>query len=81
MHEGDDAHLRFAFGTLERVNFIDALYARAPTTPTELSAVIALWLFSGRRGELSAFSPSPTGVATVVSCDALVCLRYMTRKR
>jgi hypothetical protein len=57
--KADDAHLRLAFGALERVDLIDALYARGPSTLTELSPVIALVFFSGRRGELSAFSPSP----------------------
>jgi hypothetical protein len=67
--ERDDAHLCFALGALERVDLIDSLYARGPTTPTELSPVIALLLVVFGRGELSAFASSPTGVATVVSGD------------
>jgi hypothetical protein len=61
----------------EGVYFIDALYARDPTAPTELdstelaevSSIVILRFFGWRRGELSAFAPSPTGVATVVSGD------------
>ena len=50
-------------------HLIDALYARGPA-PTELLTIVVLWFFSGRRGYLSALTPSPTGVATVVSCTA-----------
>ena len=67
MDEGDNAHLRFTFGALKWIHFIDSLYARGPIALTELTAIVALWFFRGRRGELSAFTPSPTGVATVVS--------------
>jgi hypothetical protein len=53
--EGDDAHLSFAFGALARINLLDSLYARGPSTATEISPIVALWFFSARRGELSAF--------------------------
>ena len=66
LDEGYNAHLRFTFGALKWIHFIDSLYARAPTALTELTAIVALWFFRGRRGELSAFTSSPTGVATVV---------------
>ena len=69
LNEGDDAHLSLTLGALERIYLIDALYARGPTAPTELSHVIALVFFGRRRGELSAFAPAPTGVASVVSGD------------
>ena len=81
MDEGDNAHLCLTLGALKGIHFIDSLYARAPTALTELTAIVALWFFRGRRRELSAFPPSPAGVATVVSRDALVGLRYMARKR
>ena len=70
LDECDDAHLCFARGALKRIYLIDALYARGPTTSSELSPVIALVFFGRRRGELSAFASSPTGIAPVVSCDA-----------
>jgi hypothetical protein len=69
LDKGDDPHLSFALGALKGIYFVDSLYARGPTTPTELSPVIALLLVVFGRGELSAFTPSPTGVATVVPCD------------
>ena len=71
MDEGDNAHLCFAFGALKGIYLIDALYARGPTTPTELSPVIALLLVVFGTGELSAFTPSPTGVATVIFIEKL----------
>jgi hypothetical protein len=77
LNEGDDAHLSFARGALQGVYFVDSLYARGPTTLTELSSIVTLSFFRWRRGELGAFAPSPTGVATVVSCDALVGFRDM----
>ena len=80
MDEGDDTHLCFAFGALQGVYLVDSLYARGPTTPTELSPVIALLLVVFGRGELSAFTSSPTGVPSVVSYDAFIGFRYMTRK-
>ena len=48
--------LCFAFGAPERVDLIDALYARDPTTPTDLSPGIALVFFGRRRGELGTFT-------------------------
>ena len=44
LNEGDDTHLCFAFGALEWIDFVDAFYAGGPTTPTELSPVVALCL-------------------------------------
>jgi len=81
LDERDDAHLCFALGALERVDLIDALYARGLTAPSELPSIVTLGFFSWGRGELRAFASSPTGVATVVSRDALVGLRYMARER
>ena len=78
MDEGDDAHLCFALGALKRVDLIDALYARGPTTPTELSSIVTFGFFSLRRSELGAFTSASAGVATVVSCDSLVGFRDMT---
>jgi hypothetical protein len=69
LKEGDNTHLRFALGALERINFVDSLDARGPTAPRELSPIVALCFIVWGRGEFSAFAPSPTGVATVVSCD------------
>ena len=67
LNEGDDAHLSFARGALEGINLVDSLYARGPSTPTELDStelaevtpIITLWFISWRRGELRAFAPSP----------------------
>ena len=97
MDEGDNTHLSFALGALppplklrwtsKRIGFACPPKpcakedAGGQTTPTELSPVIALLLVVFGRGELSAFTPSPTGVASVVSRDALVGLRYMARER
>ena len=77
LDEGDNPHLRVTFGTLERIHFIDSLYASGPSTSTKLSSIVTLRFFGRRRGELGAFAPSPTGVASVVSCDALVGFRDM----
>ena len=80
LNEGYDPHLCFTLGALQRVDFVNALYARGPTTLAELSSIITLSFFSWRRSEFSAFAPSPTGVSSVVSCDALVGFRDMTRE-
>jgi hypothetical protein len=40
LDKGDDPHLSFALGALKGIYFVDSLYARGPTTPTELSPVI-----------------------------------------
>ena len=85
LNEGDDAHLSLTLGALERIYLIDAPYARGSTTPTELdstelaevSSIVTFLFFRWRRGELGAFAPSPTGVASVVSCDALEGFRDM----
>ena len=66
MNEGDDAHLCLTLGTLKWVDLINALYARGPTTLTELLPIITLWFFSGRRGELSAFTSAPAGIPSIV---------------
>ena len=78
MDEGDDAHLSFARGALEGIYLVDSLYARGPTTLAELSSIVTLSFFSWRRSELSAFASAPTGIPTVVSCDALVGFRDVT---
>jgi len=65
-------HLFFALGALQGVYLINALYARGPSTLTELSPVIALVFFGRRRGELGAFASASAGVATVVSCTLSV---------
>ena len=78
-------HLRFALGALppplklrwtsKKIRFTCPPKpcakedARGPTAPTELSSIVTLRFFGRRRGEPSAFSPSPAGVATVVSGD------------
>ena len=79
MNEGDDAHLCFAFGALQRVDFIDSLDARGPTTFAKLTAIVAL-LFLVWRSKLSALTSTPTGISSVVPGDALVGLGYVTRK-
>jgi hypothetical protein len=66
---------------LKRVDLIDALDARGPTTLAELAAIVALWFFSGRRGEFSAFASAPTGVSSIVSSYRLVGFRNMRRER
>ena len=53
MDEGDDSHLCSAFGALEWIDLIHALYARDPTTFTELLPIVALLFFRWSRGELS----------------------------
>jgi hypothetical protein len=67
LDERDDPHLRFTVRALQWVNFIDALYARSPTTLTKLLPIITLWFFSGRRGELGALTPAPTGLSSIVA--------------
>jgi len=79
LDKGDDPHLSFALGALKGIHFIDSLYARAPTALTELTAIVALWFFRGRRGELSAFTSTPAGIPSVISGYGFVCLRYKKR--
>jgi hypothetical protein len=90
LNEGDDPHLCFTLGTLKRIHLVDSLYAGGPTTLTkldstdfgeltEVTTIVAL-LFLGWRSDFSAFTPSPTRVPTVVSCNALIGLRNMTRE-
>ena len=69
LDKGDDPHLSFALGALKGIYFVDSLYARGPTAPSELPSIVTLGFFSWGRGELRAFASSPTGVATVVPCD------------
>jgi hypothetical protein len=78
LDKGDDPHLSFTFGALKGIHFIDSLYARGPIALTELTAIVALWFFRGRRGELSAFASAPTGIPSVISGYGFVGLRYMT---
>ena len=90
MDERDDTHLCFTLGALQRIHLVNSLYARGPTTLTELDSTdfaelaeltttVSL-LFLGWRSNFSAFTPSPTRVPTVVSCNALIGLRNMTRE-
>ena len=72
MDEGDNTHLCFALGALKGIYLVDSLDARGPTALTELSSIVTLRFFDWRRGELRAFTSAPTGVATVVSCDAFI---------
>ena len=81
MNEGDDAHLCLTLGTLKWVDLINALDARGPTTFTGLTPIVALWFFSGRRGELSTFASAPAGVSSIVSGYRLVGFRNMHRER
>jgi hypothetical protein len=69
LDKGDDPHLSFALGALKGIYFVDSLYARGPSASLEISPIVALSFFRWRRGELSAFTPSPTGVSSVVPCD------------
>jgi hypothetical protein len=76
LNEGDDAHLCFAFGALQRVDFIDSLDARGPTTFAKLTAIVAL-LFLVWRSKLSALTSTPTGLSSVVPGDGFVGLWYV----
>ena len=69
-------HLCLTLEALQGVYFVDSLDARGPTT-TELSLIVTLSFFSWRREELGAFTSASAGVASVVSCDALVGFRDM----
>ena len=46
LNEGDDAHLSCARGALKRVNLVVSLCKR-PLTLTQLTPMVALWLFGG----------------------------------
>jgi hypothetical protein len=67
LNEGDDPHLRFALGAFKGVDLINTLYARGPTTLTELVPIVVLLFFSRKRGELGSFTSAPTGVPSIVS--------------
>ena len=67
--------LCFALGALKGVDLIDALDARGPTTFAGLLPIVALVFFRRRRGELGSFTPSPTGVPSIVSGYRLVVFR------
>jgi hypothetical protein len=60
LDEGDNTHLRFTFGALEGIHFVDSVYARGPTTPAELPSIVTLRFFSLKRSELGAFASAPT---------------------
>jgi len=49
LDERDDPHLISELGALERIHFADSLFARGPTTPTELSPIVTLLFFRWRR--------------------------------
>jgi hypothetical protein len=56
-------------GALEGIHFVYSLDARGPTTLAEVTAIVALCFLSGRRGELRALTPTPTGIPFIVSGD------------
>jgi hypothetical protein len=69
-----------AIGALQRVDFVDSLYARSPSAPPELTPIVVLLFFRWRRGELSSLTSTPTRVPSVISGDGFVGLRYVTGK-
>jgi hypothetical protein len=69
LDEGYDPHLRLALGALQWVDFVNALYARGPTTPTELPPIVALLFYRWRRAELGAFPSAPRGIPSVIPSD------------
>ena len=77
LNEGDDAHLSFTLGALERIHLVESLYARGPTTPTKLAPIVALVFLHGRRGELSALASAPTGIPSIIPGQRLVGFRNM----
>jgi len=60
LNEGDYSHLRFAFGALQGIDFIDAFYARGPATLRELPLFIGLCFSFWRGNKLSALASTPT---------------------
>ena len=69
LNEGDDPHLCSTFGALQGIYLVDSLDARGPTTSTELTPIVALLFFRWERGELSAFTSTPTGIPSVIPGD------------
>ena len=65
---------------LKRINLIDALDARCPTTFTELTVIVTLLFLSWRRGEFSAFTSALTGVPSIISGERLVGFRNMRQE-
>ena len=80
LNEGDDPHLCVTLGTLKWVDLIYALYARSPTTFTELTTIVAFLFLSWRRGEFSAFTSAPAGVPSILSGYRFVGFRNMRRE-
>lgn len=79
MDECDDTHLSLTFGALEGVDFVYSLYAGSPATFSEFSSVVALSsLCFVSSSELSALTPTPTGVPSIISGYGFVGLRNMT---
>lgn len=78
-----DMHLCFTSGALKWIYLASAFSAGGPSTLTELSTIVALWFalcFLCRISrEFSPFASSSWWVSSVVSFDALVRLRYLTR--
>ncbi len=64
LNEGDDPHLCFTLGTLEWVDLIYALYARGPTTLTELDSTDF-----GELAEVTTIVRFPFSRSVFVSCD------------
>jgi hypothetical protein len=60
LNEGDDPHLSFALGALERIDFVYAFYARGPSAPSKLLPIVILLFLRWRRGELSPLAATPT---------------------
>jgi hypothetical protein len=82
----DDSHLSFALAfdpssgrgwALKGVYLINALNARGPTAPTEVSSIVTLGFFLWRRSELSALASAPTGIPSIVPGQRLVGFRDM----
>jgi len=60
LHKGDDTHLSFALGALERIDFVYAFYARGPSALSKLLPIVILLFLRWRRGELSPLASTPT---------------------
>jgi hypothetical protein len=81
LKEGDDTHLCFPCGALERTDCAGALYARSPTTPRKILPIVSICTFSSRRREFSAFTSRPTGVPFIVPGERRVSLFDVRRER
>jgi hypothetical protein len=76
--EGEDTHLTFAAGTLERVNLKEALHARRPAHGRSFVGFLGHRTACDRRA-LHALPPCSTGIPPIVTSQSFIWFGDVTR--